>query len=148
MPHSNQIREFVLSNQGVRFLDVYCGPAGVLAGTARAVQEARDKAGIVAARNKIAREQRALASMKDAMDAQIAALQARFAAESSELNTAISEDLLAEKILSEQSKILRSLRIGRASDGSSNGKRGIKNGRQYQSDRDNGRKERARVERI
>jgi circadian clock protein KaiC len=148
MAHSNQIREFVLSNQGAQLLDVYAGPAGVLTGTARTAQEAQDKAGILAARNEIVRKQRALKSMKDAMDAQIAALQARFAAESSELYTVISEGLLAENILSEQSKILGSLRIGRASNGSSNGKKGLKNGRQYQSDRDDGRKERARVERT
>jgi circadian clock protein KaiC len=150
MPHSNQIREFVLSNHGAQLLDVYVGPAGVMTGTARTVQEEQDKAGMLAARNEIARKQRALASMKDAMDAQIAALQARFAAESSELNTAIHEGLLAEQTLAEQGKMLGNLRMGHAStsNGSSNGKKGAKNGRQYQSDRDNGRKERARVERT
>jgi len=148
MPHSNQIREFVLTNQGAQLLEVYAGPAGVLTGTARTVQEAQDKAGVLAARNEVARKQRALASMKEAMEAQIAALQARFAAESSELNTTISEGLLAEQTLVEQSKMLGNLRMGRGSDGSSNGKKGAKDGRQYQSGRDNGRKERARVERT
>jgi circadian clock protein KaiC len=148
MPHSNQIREFVLTGQGARILDVYVGPAGVLTGTARIVQEAQDEAGVLAARNEIARKQRALASMKEAMDAQIAALHARFAAESSELNTAISEGLLAEKTLSEQGKNLRNLRMGQPSNGSSSGKKGAKHGRQYQSGRDNGRTERARLERT
>jgi hypothetical protein len=119
-----------------------------MTGTARTEQEEQDKAGMLAARNEIARKQRALASMKDAMDAQIAALQARFAAESSELNTAIHEGLLAEQTLAEQGKMLGNLRMGRTSNGSSNGKKGAKNGRQYQSGRDNGRKERARVERT
>jgi circadian clock protein KaiC len=148
MPHSNQIREFVLGNQGAQLLEVYAGPAGVLTGTARTVQEAKDKAEVLTARNEIARKQRALASMKEAMNAQIAALQARFAAESSELNTTISEDLLAEQTLADQGKMLGNLRMGRASDESSNGKKGVKDGRQYQSGRDNGRKERARVERT
>jgi len=35
MPHSNQIREFVLSDEGVRLLDVVSGPNGVLTGRAR-----------------------------------------------------------------------------------------------------------------
>jgi circadian clock protein KaiC len=35
MPHSNQIREFVLSDEGIRLLDVVAGPAGVLTGRAR-----------------------------------------------------------------------------------------------------------------
>jgi circadian clock protein KaiC len=145
MSHSNQIREFVLTDRGARLLDVYAGPAGVLTGTARIVQEAQDKAAIVSACNEIARKQRALASMKDAMDAQIAALHARFAAESSELNTAISEGLLAERALAEQGNILGNLRGGRASNGSSSGKKGAKHGRQYQSGRDNGQVERART---
>jgi circadian clock protein KaiC len=148
MPHSNQIREFVLSNEGARLLDVYAGPAGVLTGTARTMQEAQDQAGIVTARNEMARKQRALASMKDAMEAQIAALQARFAAESLELNTAINEGLLAEKTLTEHSQLLNSIRMGRASNGSSQGKKGVKNGRQYQPGSDNGRKERARIART
>lgn len=35
MPHSNQIREFVLTDEGIRLLDVVSGPAGVLTGRAR-----------------------------------------------------------------------------------------------------------------
>ena len=35
MPHSNQIREFVLTEKGIRLLDVVSGPDGVLTGRAR-----------------------------------------------------------------------------------------------------------------
>jgi circadian clock protein KaiC len=35
MPHSNQVREFVLSDEGIRLLDVVDGPEGVLTGRAR-----------------------------------------------------------------------------------------------------------------
>jgi circadian clock protein KaiC len=35
MPHSNQIREFVLTDDGIRLLDVVAGPDGVLTGRAR-----------------------------------------------------------------------------------------------------------------
>jgi circadian clock protein KaiC len=41
MPHSNQMREFVLSNKGIDLADVYVGPEGVLIGSARYAQEAR-----------------------------------------------------------------------------------------------------------
>ncbi len=44
MEHSNQIREFVLTNDGLRMLDVYLGPEGVLTGSARVSQEGREKA--------------------------------------------------------------------------------------------------------
>ena len=39
--HSNQVREFVLSDHGIELVDVYVGPAGVLTGSARiAAQQA------------------------------------------------------------------------------------------------------------
>ena len=41
MAHSNQIREFVLTSHGIELREVYLGPAGVLTGSARVVQEAR-----------------------------------------------------------------------------------------------------------
>jgi circadian clock protein KaiC len=40
MAHSNQIREFLLSSQGVSVVPVYMGPEGVLVGSARAAAEA------------------------------------------------------------------------------------------------------------
>jgi circadian clock protein KaiC len=44
MPHSNQVREFVLTDQGVQLLDVYVGPSGLLTGSARIAQAARERA--------------------------------------------------------------------------------------------------------
>ena len=44
MAHSNQIREFKLSDNGIELLDVYVGPEGVLTGSARLSQEAKDEA--------------------------------------------------------------------------------------------------------
>ena len=46
MSHSNQLREFLLTNQGVDLLDVYLGSEGVLTGSARLAQEAREKADV------------------------------------------------------------------------------------------------------
>jgi circadian clock protein KaiC len=43
MAHSNQIREFVLSEKGIELVDVYLGPSGVLTGSARASREAEEK---------------------------------------------------------------------------------------------------------
>lgn len=44
MAHSNQIREFILSEKGIDLLDVYLGSSGVLTGSARASREAEDRA--------------------------------------------------------------------------------------------------------
>src|SRR4029450_11251915 len=43
MAHSNQIREFLLTNQGIELADVYVGPQGVLTGSARQAQEAKER---------------------------------------------------------------------------------------------------------
>jgi circadian clock protein KaiC len=40
MSHSNQVREFVLSDKGIKLTDVYIGPSGMLTGSARVAQEA------------------------------------------------------------------------------------------------------------
>ncbi len=43
MAHSNQIREFLLTSQGVRLREVYLGPGGVLTGSARVAREAEEQ---------------------------------------------------------------------------------------------------------
>ena len=43
MAHSNQIREFLLTPRGIDLLDVYVGPEGVLTGSMRLAQEAREQ---------------------------------------------------------------------------------------------------------
>jgi RecA-superfamily ATPases implicated in signal transduction len=43
MAHSNQLREFVLTGQGVKLLPVYVGPGGVLTGSSRVSQESRER---------------------------------------------------------------------------------------------------------
>ena len=42
MSHSNQIREFRLTDRGIELVDVYSGPKGVLTGTMRLAQEAKE----------------------------------------------------------------------------------------------------------
>jgi circadian clock protein KaiC len=43
MAHSNQLREFVLTDHGIELLDVYSGPSGLLTGSARVAAEVRDR---------------------------------------------------------------------------------------------------------
>src|SRR6185295_13050595 len=106
MPHSNQIREFVLTNQGAQLRDVYTGVAGVLTGTARIAQEERDKAETLIQRNETKKKRRELASKKQAMESQIAALRDQFAKELSELQMLIAEEQLAENNIAQQRKAL------------------------------------------
>ena len=50
MKHSNQIREYLITSEGIELQDVYVGPEGVLTGSMRAAQEDREKAAALARR--------------------------------------------------------------------------------------------------
>ncbi|RCJ18343.1 KaiC 1 [Nostoc sp. ATCC 43529] len=101
--HSNQVREFILTNQGVQLLDVYLGAEGVLTGTARIVQEAKDKAAALAQQQKIEQKQREIERKRLLMQAQIQAIEAQFQIEQKEIERLIDIEenqqsfLIAEK---------------------------------------------------
>jgi circadian clock protein KaiC len=80
MKHSNQIREFLITSEGLKLQEVYVGPDGVLTGSMRAAQEDREKAAELARTQDIERKQRALAGRRAALEAQMAALRAEFEA--------------------------------------------------------------------
>ena len=44
MYHSNQVREFKLTNSGIKLIDVYIGPSGMLTGEDRLSQISKEKA--------------------------------------------------------------------------------------------------------
>ena len=80
MAHSNQIREFVLSSDGVYLVDVYVGPGGVLTGAARLAQEAKERQSEKEREEEIERKKREFASRKLAVEAQVSELQAELSA--------------------------------------------------------------------
>jgi circadian clock protein KaiC len=91
MAHSNQIREFRLTDRGVELVDTYVGPAGVLTGSARLAQEAQEQADASAARDEIARLARDLERRRLAFDAQLASLRASFEADEADIKTEIGQ---------------------------------------------------------
>ena len=84
MEHSNQIREFRLTNEGIDLLDVYVGAEGVLTGSARLSQETKDDAELLLHKQNIGRKQFELERKREAMEAQIVMLRSEFEAEESE----------------------------------------------------------------
>ncbi|MDO8990952.1 MAG: circadian clock protein KaiC [Sideroxyarcus sp.] len=78
MAHSNQIREFLLTDHGVELRDVYVGASGVLTGSARLTQEAQDQALKMLHEQEIERQQLELANKHQALEAQIVAMRAEF----------------------------------------------------------------------
>ncbi|MGZ3298658.1 MAG: circadian clock protein KaiC [Asticcacaulis sp.] len=89
--HSNQIREFVLGPHGIDLLDVYVGPEGVLTGSMRIAQEAREAAVLRNRRKEAEDRRRALERKRALLQAQIMALQATFETEEAEAEQALAE---------------------------------------------------------
>jgi len=84
MAHSNQIREFKLTNQGIELLDVYVGSEGVLTGSARLSQETKDEAEQLLRKQEIGRRQFGIERKREAMEAQVVVLRSEFEAEESD----------------------------------------------------------------
>jgi circadian clock protein KaiC len=102
MAHSNQIREFVITEHGIDLADVYLGTEGVLTGSARAAQEARERTEAVLRRQDIERKQRNLERKSQALEARMSALRAQFEMEREELEKEIKEQKRREGALDEE----------------------------------------------
>jgi circadian clock protein KaiC len=79
--HSNQIREFLLTNHGIELADVYVGPQGVLTGSARQAQEAQERADGTARLDDLEQRRVNLERRRASVEAQTAALWREFESE-------------------------------------------------------------------
>jgi circadian clock protein KaiC len=85
MAHSNQVREFVMSSDGITLREAYVGPEGVLTGSARRAQEAKEEAAVLIRHQDIERRSRELERRRRETAAQIEILQAQLANEEAEV---------------------------------------------------------------
>ena len=92
MAHSNQVREFIVTDAGIRLTDVYIGPSGMLTGSARVQQEGRERAERVTLTEEAERQQLALECKRAALEAQVAALRAEFSGEEAIITRTVSKD--------------------------------------------------------
>lgn len=108
--HSNQIREFLLTSEGIDIINVYTGPGGVLTGTARITQEARERAEEVLRQQETERMEGEVLRRQKIMENQISLLKAQFETEKSDLTKTIRERQLREKILEQDRKRITDMR--------------------------------------
>ena len=85
MAHSNQVREFVLSNEGIRLLDVYTGGGAVLTGSARVAQLERDRVDEALRQEEVEGKRAEIERRRAATSAQIEALKAELSGADREL---------------------------------------------------------------
>ena len=108
--HSNQVREFKLTNEGIKLIDVYLGPAGMLTGSARISQISKEKAEKLVRQEEIERKQRELEQKRQTIEAQITELKAQFEAEKLELDRVISQEKLKEESIENERNIMAKIR--------------------------------------
>jgi circadian clock protein KaiC len=121
MAHSNQIREFLLTDRGIQLADVYLGPEGVLTGSARQAQEAREKAATLLRQEELESKQRELDRKRDALEARIAALRKEFEAEEETAQRAIARQVAREEVVDQDRR-----RMGKSRQ-ADNGEETVKN---------------------
>jgi circadian clock protein KaiC len=110
MAHSNQVREFILSNEGIRISDVYIGMGSVLMGSARLVQEAKDKAESFTQKQNSLRRQRELEQERQLIRSQMESLKLKRDALEEEIKTLAANE---ESRLESSDRDLAGLAISR-----------------------------------
>ena len=92
MAHSNQVREFLMTDEGIRLIPVYVGSGTVLTGSARLSQEAHEKAEALQRSQLIEERRRSMEQRRKAVETQVAALRASLADEEARAGSILSED--------------------------------------------------------
>ncbi len=116
MKHSNQIREFVMSREGIRLVPPYIGAGVVLTGSSRVAQEAKEKADALLRSQEITQKQEALDRKRAALEAQIKVMNMDFAAEELELERTIQEEQSREEQLELEQRAMNRIRMGSAQE--------------------------------
>ena len=99
MKHSNQVREFVISDEGLNLVDVYLGPEGVLTGSAREAQRLQEVTTDVLKNHAVTRKDLEIDRKRKILEAKIASLQEEFESVQDELNKSYVEDKLRKDVL-------------------------------------------------
>jgi circadian clock protein KaiC len=123
MGHSNQIREFLLTDHGIELLDVYTGAGGVLTGSARLAQEAQERAAAQARQEEMARLTQELQRKSGALESQIAAQREEFEREAREVRERLAALQQREQTLAAESMEMGRRRKADAANSRPNGRR-------------------------
>ncbi|MPR33469.1 circadian clock protein KaiC [Salmonirosea aquatica] len=104
MKHSNQIREFVISDSGLSLVDVFIGPEGVLTGSSREAQQLLEKTGVVLWDNAVSRKDREIERKRMVLEAKIATMKEEFESVREELNKTYIEEELKKDVMEKNRK--------------------------------------------
>ncbi len=110
MAHSNQVREFVLSSDGVDLLDIYAGAEGFLTGAARSVKEAEERADALRRSRAIEETEHEIARKRKLMAAELERLKAQYEVEIETLENAVFEQRMRQEAAASGKAAVRAAR--------------------------------------
>ena len=118
MNHSNQLREFLLTDHGVDLLDVYVGPEGVLTGSSRVSLEARERSAALSLQQEVTRKERERQLKREALEARIVAMRKEFEVEDAERTLLASQELARKQRVDEERRTMAVRRQADEANGS------------------------------
>lgn len=118
--HSNQVREFVITDHGLDLVDVYLGPNGVLTGSAREAHVLQELSGARLEDHQTQFKDKEIERKRELLAAQIARLQNEFASVEANLNKAQLQEALQKQIDSENREQMIKKRVTRGNQSPGN----------------------------
>jgi len=116
MKNSNQVREFLITDNGIEIVEVTLGPNGVLVGSAREAFNLEKSTGEVLRRNAFDRKNRQIESRKTILDAKVAKLKSEFELVKEELDRIYVEEQLRNEVAEKNRKQLMKMREKKEQD--------------------------------
>jgi circadian clock protein KaiC len=110
MAHSNQLREFILTDAGVKLVEAYIGEGNVLTGTERMNKEIENKLVAKQLVQKFELKRQVFEQEKYLLEAQLKAIQMQLSNKNAELIVSIEEEEERIKMLLERQKFMKELR--------------------------------------
>lgn len=116
MNHSNQIREFVVTNEGLNLMEVFLGPDGILTGSAREAFKLQAETGQALRNNDLYRKDREIERKRLILEGKITGLRSEFDIVKDELNKVYTEEELKKEVTEKNRKQMIKLRGGRVTN--------------------------------
>ncbi len=110
MSHSNQVREYRITDHGIELIEAYVGPEGVLTGTARSSQETRERAAAVLRHHEVSRRRRDVARRREVVEQQIADLRSALDIEADDARGLLAEEDANEATLAQDRLVIAARR--------------------------------------
>ena len=123
MSHSNQLREFLLTDHGVDLLNAYVGPEGVLTGSSRVSLEARERSAAIALQQEVTRKERERQRKRELLEARIAAMRKEFEVEDAESELIASQEFARKQKINEDRRMMAVSRQADEGNGSARPRR-------------------------